>query len=111
MKNILVTGGAGFIGSHLCTELLRNKEVAKLVAIDNLLLGKEANVKHLSDDKRFYLQVGNVNDLEIMNNLFEQFKFDTVFHLAANSDISISHSSPVIDFDNTFKTTWSVLEA
>jgi UDP-glucose 4-epimerase len=111
MKNILVTGGAGFIGSHLCTELLRNKEVVKLVAIDNLLLGKEANVQHLGDDKRFYLQVGNVNDQEVMNRLFEQFKFDTVFHLAANSDISISHSSPVIDFDHTFKTTWSVLEA
>lgn len=110
MKNILVTGGAGFIGSHLCTELLRNKEVAKVVAIDNLLLGKEANVKHLSADERFFLQIGNVNEQDVMNSLFEKFQFDTVFHLAANSDISISHSSPVIDFDNTFKTTWSVLE-
>ena len=112
MKNVLVTGGAGFIGSHLCTSLLSgNAGLTNVVALDNLLLGRKENVAHLSSDKRFTLKIGDVNVQDTINGLFEEFKFDTVFHLAANSDISISHSNPGIDFDYTFKTTWSVLEA
>ncbi|MBV8254348.1 MAG: NAD-dependent epimerase/dehydratase family protein [Chitinophaga sp.] len=111
MKNILITGGAGFIGSHLCTEILKDSKVKCLVAVDNLLLGTQQNVEHLSADNRFKLVVGDINDMNLLNDLFVSFQFDTVFHLAANSDISISHKSPSIDFDNTFKTSWSVLEA
>jgi len=111
MRSVLITGGAGFIGSHLCTKLLNDLNIQHVVALDNLLLGTEANVAHLTSDNRFRLRIGDVNEAEVVNGLFEEYKFDTVFHLAANSDISISHSNPDIDFTYTFKTTWSVLEA
>lgn len=111
MKSVLITGGAGFIASHLCTKLLEDPNIQQIIALDNLLLGKEENVAHLSGDKRFKLVIGDVNEPVVLENLFAQFKFDIVFHLAANSDISISHSNPGIDFTYTFKTSWSVLEA
>ncbi|MBV7529003.1 NAD-dependent epimerase/dehydratase family protein [Chitinophaga sp. sic0106] len=111
MHNILITGGAGFIGSHLCTEVLKTFEVNKLVALDNLMLGTEENLTHLSTDNRMELVIGDINTPQLIDSLFEKHRFDLVFHLAANSDISISHNSPSIDYDNTFNTTWNVLEA
>lgn len=111
MKKILVTGGAGFIGSHLCTSILKDDNVLKLVVIDNFLLGSLNNVKHLQSDIRFEIVQNEINDGEFLNSLFAEKEFDTVFHLAANSDISVSHTSPSVDYLNTFNTTWSVLEA
>jgi dTDP-glucose 4,6-dehydratase len=51
MGNILVTGGAGFIGSHLCERLLA--EAHRVVCVDNLSTGRRANIQHLADDSRF----------------------------------------------------------
>ncbi len=111
MQSILVTGGAGFIGSHLCTILLEQKGVNKVVALDNFLLGTASNVEHLSTNTAFSLVKHDINDTNFLNQLFQEYQFDTVFHLAANSDISISHNSPSIDYLHTFNTTWHVLEA
>jgi len=110
-KRILVTGGAGFIGSHLCTVLLANEEIEKLVVIDNFLLGTAENVAHLNNDSRFELIHHDITDQDFLNQVFIKYAFDTVFHLAANSDISISHSNPSIDFTHTFSTSWHLLEA
>ncbi len=111
MKNILVTGGAGFIASHLCTTLLENKDLNSVVAIDNFTLGSQKNVSHLIDNPKFELIEHDLNNLDFLNKTFSKYQFDTVFHLAANSDISVSHTSPSVDYLNTFNTTWNVLEA
>lgn len=111
MNNILITGGAGFIGSHLCTLLLQNEAVKKLVVVDNFLLGSPKNLAHLRNDERLSLVQHEINDSIFLDDLFSVNQFDTVFHLAANSDISVSHKSPSVDYLNTFNTTWSVLEA
>jgi len=111
MEKVLVTGGAGFIGSHLCERLLKDDTIQKLVVLDNFLLGTEQNVTHLKQYARFELIEHDVNDLAFLNSQFQKNNFDTVFHLAANSDISISHSNPNIDFANTFAVTWNLLEA
>lgn len=105
---ILVTGGAGFIPSHLCDHLA--KEGHSLVLVDDLSLGRRENIAHL-------LEGGPVefHELDILDRAFDaivaQGKFDCVFHMAANSDIQAGSRDRAIDLDKTFLTTWNVLEA
>jgi len=105
-KTALVTGGAGFIGSQLCEALL--KKGYAVIVVDNLSLGREENIKGLQGD--FTFVKANVNDKEAMERIFSTHTITTVFHLAANSDIATSLKDPSIDFENTFRTTWSVLD-
>jgi len=106
---ILVTGGAGFIGSHLCDALVASDH--SVVAVDNLSLGREANLAQLDGDAAFEFVRGDVLDTEWFEGLVRAGGFDCVFHMAANSDIARSHANPRVDLDNTFLTTFSVLEA
>jgi len=106
--NILVTGGAGFIGSHLCDSLVfRNHQVT---AIDNLSLGKEENIVHLISKPNFRFYKQDILDKERMRDVLAHGQFEIIFHLAANSDIARSHIQPEIDFKNTFLTTLVILE-
>ena len=106
---ILVTGGAGFIGSHLVDALLNDGH--NVTVIDNLSLGRKSNIQHNLDNKNFAFVEGDILDDELFLSLFENNKFDIVFHLAANSDIARSHANPSIDLNMTFMTTFKVLEA
>ena len=107
--NILVTGGAGFIGSHLVDRLL--SEGNFVVAYDNLSLGRLENLEEASKNPNFKFVEGDILDREKFWNVFKTNNFDIVFHMAANSDIAKSHSNPDVDFDNTFKTTYETLLA
>ncbi|HTU20814.1 MAG TPA: SDR family NAD(P)-dependent oxidoreductase [Gemmataceae bacterium] len=106
---VLITGGAGFIGSHLTDALLEQGH--QVVAVDNLILGREANLAHLSGHARFRFQRLELLDREELHRLFAGERFDAVFHLAANSDIARSHRDPDVDRDNTFASTYAVLQA
>ena len=106
---ILVTGGAGFIGSHVCDRLVEAGH--NVVAVDNFLLGREANIAHLAGQPLFQFEKVDVADSAQLDPIVEANSFECVFHLAANSDISRSRDDPSIDFHNTFKTTYVVLEA
>lgn len=98
---ILVTGGAGFIGYHLCKRLLSGNEV---FIVDNLSLGTEENVLDLK--AAFYnFDVTNPDFFRSITDL----GIEAVFHLAANSDIK--NPDPDVDYHNTFLTTYFVLEA
>jgi UDP-glucose 4-epimerase len=104
----LITGGAGFIGSHLA-DLLVSKYY-DVVAVDNLSLGTIENISHLAKHKKFEFIKEDLLHLDKLKNIFQENKFDAVFHLAANSDIADSASNPGIDLANTFMTTWNTLE-
>jgi UDP-glucose 4-epimerase len=104
----LITGGAGFIGSHLA-DLLVSKENS-VVVVDNLSLGNRNNIRHLATEKNFRFIQEDLLNLDKLTNIFKINKFDTVFHLAANSDIKGSVNSPGMDLHNTFMTTWNTLE-
>lgn len=105
----LVTGGAGFIGSHLCDALIdRNYEVW---CVDNLRLGKEENIEHLRKNHRFHFLKFDVLNRKKLDALFSEAKFDTVFHLAANSDIQEGAKNHELDIKLNLLTTFEVLEA
>jgi len=105
---ILVTGGAGFIGSHLVDLLLEKGHF--VVAVDNLSLGRVENISHNLDNSNFVFFRANLLNKGEIKEIFEKYRFDVIFHLAANSDIAKSHENPEIDLQNTFLTTYSVLE-
>lgn len=106
---ILVTGGAGFIGSHICDALVALGH--NVVAIDNLSLGRRENLSKLEENCSFELLVGDILDADWFETIACGRSFDCVFHMAANSDIARSHKDPGVDLDNTFLTTFRVLEA
>jgi UDP-glucose 4-epimerase len=105
----LVTGGAGFIGSHLCDRLVgRGDEVW---CVDNLHLGRRRNIAHLEPSNAFHFLEQDVLARDRLGALFADAKFDCVFHLAANSDISAGTADPELDFRLNELTTTAVLDA
>lgn len=105
---VLVTGGAGFIGSHLCKRLV--KEGHQVVAVDNLSNGSLENLKGLEVNPQFTFYEFDVNNAMRLRGVFDKYSFDMVFHLAANADVSRGEESPAVDFENTLQSTLSVLE-
>ena len=105
---ILITGGAGFIGSHL-NDFMISKNY-KVVAVDNLLLGRVENISHLTSNKNFKFIKEDLLNINKLKRIFQENNFDVIFHLAANSDIQNSAKNPQIDLNNTFMTTWNTLE-
>jgi len=105
---VLVTGGAGFIGSHLCDALhARGDDVW---CVDNLLLGREANIVQLKGSNRFHFFEADVMDRTSMDPIFKDGGFDVIYHLAANSDIQRGGSDHSVDLNLTFHTTFEILE-
>lgn len=104
---ILITGGAGFIGSHLCDALMERGH--NLTVVDNLILGRKENISHLLGKVGFEFIEEDLLQTEAMRDIFKDRKFDMVYHLAANSDIQKGRKDPQVDYDLTFNTTYHVL--
>lgn len=105
---VLVTGGAGFIGSHLCKRLV--KDGHNIVAIDNLSNGNLDNLVALDNNSKFTFYEFDVNNTIKLRRVFDTHPFDMVFHLAANADTAKGEESPHEDIENTLFTTLNVLE-
>jgi UDP-glucose 4-epimerase len=93
MTSILVTGGAGFIGSHVAEEL--DNRGHQVVALDDLSGGFIDNI--VGEVK--FVQ-GSINDVDLVNSLFEKYKFDYVFHLAAYAAEGLSHFIKRFNYEN-----------
>ena len=106
--NILVTGGAGFIGSHLDDSLVARGH--NVTVVDNLVLGRKENISHLLSLSHFRFIEKDILDTDSMKQLFGEGDFDMVFHLAANSDIQKGGKDPMIDYNLTFNTTFQILQ-
>ena len=104
----LVAGGAGFIGSHLIDALLA--EGYEVVCVDNFFIGTKENIRHLEEDPRFTFYQQDLSDFDKTLEIFEKEKPDHVFHMAANSDIQASANDPLIEYKNTYSTTFVLLE-
>ena len=106
--NILVAGGAGFIGSHLCDALLSKNNT--VIVADKLIMGSK-NIEHLSQNTNFKFYEMEFANQDNVDKLFKDNKIDIVYHMAANSDIQKSANDTSIDFNDTLLTTRVLLES
>lgn len=107
--DILVTGGAGFIGSNLVDALITGGH--RVVCIDNYSLGTKRNIEHQFRNENFIFYEEDLFDKEAVLDIFQREHIDMVFHMAANSDIQASAATPEIEYRNTYTTTFNVLDA
>jgi UDP-glucose 4-epimerase len=104
---ILVTGGAGFIGSHLVDHLVGNGD--EVTALDNLSTGRYPNIRHLLDNPKFRFVEGSVLDPGIVQS--EVARADAVYHLAAAVGVQLIVDRPLQSMITNIKGTENVLEA
>ncbi len=104
---ILITGGAGFVGSHLCEKY--TSEGHTVICLDNFMSGNLVNVRHLLDYRNFKLIKGDVRDFDLLEKLMPGV--DVVFHLAAQVHVDRSYIEPRLTFEVNVLGTQNILEA
>ena len=122
MKNILITGSAGFIGSNLVLRLLESKEPLCITGLDNLNNYydpslKEYRLKVIEEkasphpEHQYVFVKGSIADRELVNSLFEENKFDIVVNLAAQAGVRYSIDNPDVYIESNIIGFYNILEA
>lgn len=110
MKNVLITGGTGFLGSHLTKKILRQKEVENIVIVStSIRYHTTFRLLNVESDK-ISLVKGDVRDYSFLQNLFNEYEFDTVLHLGALSEVRKCQSNPKLAYDVNIGGTTNLLE-
>lgn len=112
--NILITGGAGFIGSTLADKLLKI-ESNNVIVIDNFndyysTTLKEKNIKHNLDNKNYKLYRGDICDKNLLSKIFEENQIDVVVHIAASAGVRPSIENPLSYVKNNIEGTVNIVE-
>ena len=109
MKNILITGGTGFLGSYIARRLVNDVDSITIVTLD---IKQKTSLKALNIDmNKINLVKGDIRDYEFIKLLFNEYEFDTVFHLGALSEVKKCQPNPKLAFDTNITGTVNVLEA
>jgi dTDP-glucose 4,6-dehydratase len=96
MKNILITGGAGFIGSHLVRRMVRNYPDYRIVNVDKLTYaGNLENLRDVEDAPNYTFVKADICDEKAISRIFEEHKINAVIHLAAESHVDRSIADPL----------------
>ena len=121
-KTVLITGAAGFIGSNLVLELVRNVPQIHIVGIDNMndyydptlkeyRLGRIEDAVASSDGVKWDFVYGNIADRELMDALFDEYRFDVVVNLAAQAGVRYSIENPDVYIESNLIGFYNILEA
>ena len=95
-KTILITGGAGFIGSHVVRLFVNKYPEYKIVNLDALTYaGNLENLTDVDQNSSYFFEKGDIRDADFIDNLFTKYQFDGVLHLAAESHVDRSISDPM----------------
>lgn len=112
MKNILVTGGCGFIGSNFVRYLLKSIGDCRLINLDKLTYaGNPKNLSDIESDPRYRFVKGDICDADLVDALFAEEQIDTVIHFAAESHVDRSISGPAEFIRTNINGTFTLLEA
>ena len=105
---VLVTGGAGFIGSHICDELLKNGHY--VLVIDNLSTGSMDNIKHNMENENFSFEHVDINNTQRCYIALKQHKIDAICHQAAMGSVPRSIQSPEKTHENNVNGFFNILD-
>lgn len=106
LGKILITGGAGFIGSHLAEVLVKNEN--KVIVLDNLSSGLKSNLEICNNNKKFKLIIEDINNIEKNSSILSEVK--TIFHIAAYPEVRTGYETPELAYDQNIKNTFIMLE-
>jgi len=104
---MLITGGAGFIGSHMCDKY--TKEGHTVLCLDNFVNGNLINIRHLLNYRNFKLITGDIKDFDLLEKIMRDV--DVVFHLAAQIHVDRSIVEPKLTYEVNVLGTQNILEA
>ncbi len=112
-SNILITGAAGFIGSHLSEELLKTN--SRIICLDNLdpfydPQIKRDNLSPLLTVKNFTFIEGDIRDFKLLTDIFEGNRIDVIIHIAARAGVRPSIAEPLLYYDVNVRGTTNLLE-
>ena len=111
-RNILITGGAGFIGSHLVEHFVESYPHYRIVILDKLTYaGNPANIESITARPNVTFIEGDITDAALVDSIFSKHNIDGVIHLAAESHVDRSISAPLIFAHNNIIGTITLLEA
>jgi len=111
MAKVLVTGGAGYIGSHTCIELLQAGH--ELIVLDNLSNSSEEalhRVQQLTQKSLVFIQ-GDIRDHQVLEQIFDEYKIDAVIHFAGLKAVGESQQVPLVYFDNNIAGSITLVQA
>src|SRR5688572_18279253 len=95
-RTILITGGAGFIGSHVVRRFVKKYPSYRIVNLDLLTYaGNLENLRDIENEPNYLFVKGDINDESMVNDLFEKHQFTSVIHLAAESHVDRSIVDPL----------------
>ena len=111
MAKILVTGGAGFIGSHTCVELLNSEH--DVIVLDNLCNSSEESLNRVQQicGKNLTFVQGDIRDAQVLDQVFQQHHIDAVIHFAGLKAVGESQQIPLAYFDNNISGSIQLVQA
>lgn len=111
MAKILVTGGAGYIGSHTCVELLNSEH--DVIVLDNLCNSSEESLNRVQQicGKTLTFVQGDIRDAQVLDQVFQQYHIDAVIHFAGLKAVGESQQIPLAYFDNNISGSIQLVQA